>query len=391
MSDINKRQQLLDSIYEIYDKDSKTNIDIYDRKLKFYSSKYSSKKNEIWHIELNDIILKKTSDVIISYKCVNCNTINSVSSTQIIRKINKCSTFCPACSNGAQYLAPGTNSRSGDPKCNILNLNSIPYDRSVKSNVLEEKPKTLSKIYKDSLIEFETYPDDFKKSYLLSHLSVDDYNRIKPNIIGFCNKNKNKLDDYEFWGIYKTNNQQKFTSVLYDKNNDTIFKADQPVLKCDNCLNTWRAKNIEQFKNAYKIMCKDCKLCNRTFKIRSTSNIMGDRIIYQSKLELKFINWCESNGLTVYNGPNINYFFDDKCLTYRVDFKIDDMLIEIKDFHIWHKNQIESGKWNAKMEGVNKYIEESNKPLIIKYYLLTPNNWNQMLREIKKNTNPLGN
>jgi hypothetical protein len=371
MSAINKRQQILDSIYEIYDKGSKTKIDIYDRKLKFYSSKYSSKKNEIWHIELNDTILKKTSDVIISYRCVNCNTTNSVSSTQIIRKINKCSTFCP--------------------KCNIINLNSISYDRSVKSNVSEEKPKTLSKIYKDSLIEFETYPNDFKQSYLLSHLSVDDYKRIKPNIIGFCNKNKNKLDDYEFWDIFKTNNQQKFTSVLYDKNNDTIFKADQPVLKCDNCLNTWRAKNIEQFKNAYKILCKDCKLCNRTFKIRSTSNIMGDRIIYQSKLELKFINWCESNGIVVHNGPSIEYFFDDKCLTYRVDFKIDNMLIEIKDFHIWHKNQIESGKWNAKMEGVNKYIEESSKPKIKKYYLLTPNNWNQMLREIKSNTNPLGN
>lgn len=368
MSEFNKRQQILDSIYEIYDKDSKTKIDIYDRKLRFYSSKYSSKKNDIWHIELNDTILKKTSDIVISYKCLNCNTNNSVSSTQIIRKINKCSIYCP--------------------KCNILN--GISYDRSVKNKVVEGKPKTLIDIYKDSLIEFEKYPDDFKNSYLISHLSNEDYKRIKLNIIGFCNNNKNKMDDYEFWDIYKTNNQQKFTSVLYDKINDTIFKPDQPILKCDNCLNTWRAKNIEQFKNTYKIMCKDCKLCNRTFKIRSTSNIMGEIIIYQSKLELKFINWCKSNGINVHNGPSIKYFFNEKNLTYRIDFKIDDLLIEIKANHIWHKTKIESGKWNAKLEAVNKYIE-TNRPLIKKYYLLTPNNWNQMLREIKANTNPLGN
>jgi hypothetical protein len=95
--------------------------------------------------------------------------------------------------------------------------------------------------------------------------------------------------------------------------------------------------------------------------------------MYQSKLELKFINWCNSNNIIVNNGPVVDYLFNGKNHKYRIDFQIDDLLIEIKDFHIWHKNQVESGKWAAKLSAV-----ESKK-----YYFITPNNWNQMITELK--------
>ena len=132
---------------------------------------------------------------------------------------------------------------------------------------------------------------------------------------------------------------------------------------------------MQSFKNCLKLLCPDCKLCNRTFKIRPTKNINNDVIIYQSKLELKFIDWCNSNNIVVNNGPNLNYIFNDKERKYRVDFQINDILIEIKDFHIWHKNQVESGMWEAKINAV----KNSNK----KYFFITPNNWIQMLSELK--------
>jgi hypothetical protein len=156
-------------------------------------------------------------------------------------------------------------------------------------------------------------------------------------------------------------------------------KANQPIIKCDNCEKTWRCKSLEGFKNCYKILCPDCKLCNRTFKIRPIKNINNQIITYQSKLELKFVEWCASNNLVVTNGPNIDYSFNNKHHKYRVDFQIKDILIEIKDFHIWHKNQVESGLWDIKIKAVDKYIIENG---LRKYFFITPNNWKQMVKEI---------
>ena len=81
-----------------------------------------------------------------------------------------------------------------------------------------------------------------------------------------------------------------------------IIRANQPMMKCENCGDIWRAKTLEKFKNCYKIMCNTCTLCNRTFKIRNTKNVINQQIMYQSKLELKFIKWCNDNNIIVVNG-----------------------------------------------------------------------------------------
>jgi hypothetical protein len=344
------RDQILDSIIEVREKKTNVPIDIIKKELKFESSKYSSTKENIWHLFINDIKIKKTSEYLISYKCLSCNQINIVGTTQFLRKIRQCKTEC--------Y------------QCNIIEL----------KDKVEKKKLNLIEFYQNSIKEFESYPDQYTNSYFLSHLSNDDYLRIKKNIISLGNGKYSNIDDYEYWSIYKVNNQMKFSSILYDKTNDIIFKADQPIMKCDNCEKNWRCKSLESFKNCYKILCPDCKLCNRTFKIRSIKNNNNDILIYQSKLELKFINWCNSNNIIVKNGPNIDYKFNDKDRKYKVDFQINDILIEIKDFHIWHRNQVESGLLKAKENAVDNYIKENGTK---KYFFITPNNWNQMLIELK--------
>jgi hypothetical protein len=102
--------------------------------------------------------------------------------------------------------------------------------------------------------------------------------------------------------------------------------------------------------------------------------------MYQSKLEKKFVEWCNEKQLIVRNGPSIPYVFEEKSRVYRVDFQIADTLIEIKDFHIWHRNQIESGLWQTKIDAVNNYISEHAD--IEKYFFITPGNWNQMIKEL---------
>ena len=356
MSNDTIRNKILSSLIELKNKNNNSIIPIITKELKFESGKYSSIKQNIWHVIINDIKVKKTSEYIFTYRCGSCEKINNCASTQFLRKI-----------------------RQGKPQCfqcNNINLNIVNYPPKIK---VEKNINTYNDLYENSKKEFETYPDQYRNSYLLSHLSIDDYNRIKPNIISFGNGKNMDMNNYEYWPIYKVNNQMKFSYVMYDKINDIIFKAHQPIIKCDNCEKTWRCKSIETFKNCYKLLCPDCKLCNRTFKIRPIKNINNQIIMYQSKLELKFIDWCASNNIIVTNGPNIEYTYNDKQRKYRVDFQIDDILIEIKDFHIWHKNQVESGLWEEKINAVNKYIIDKK---LKKYYFITPNNWTQMVNEL---------
>ena len=352
------RNKILDSLTELRNKSDNTIRPIVTKTLKFESSMYSSTKENIWHVFINDKKIKKSSEYVFTYMCLTCEKPNSCASTQFLRKIRQGKAQCFQCNNVA--------------------LNS---KEKVRKDYPKTKPvKTLRQIFEESKTEFETYPDQYRNSYLLSHLSIDDYNRIRPKIQSFGNGKYIDLKDYEFWPIYKVNNQMKFSHVLYNPDNDTIFKADQPILKCDNCENTWRAKTLEQFKNDFKTLCPDCKLCNRTFKLRPTKNINNQIVMYQSKLEMKFIEWCASMNIVVTNGPSVEYVFNEKSRKYRVDFQIGDCLIEIKDFHIWHRNQVESGLWQTKVDAVEKYIAEKG---LSKYYFITPKNWNQMISELR--------
>ena len=91
---------------------------------------------------------------------------------------------------------------------------------------------------------------------------------------------------------------------------------------------------------------------------------------------MKFIKWCKINNITVVNGPNILYEFENKVRKYRVNFQVDNILIEIKDNHIFTK----SGKWAAKTNAVYNEIKNG---VYKDYMIITPKNWIYMLNKIK--------
>jgi len=354
------RKLIIDNIINITLNNSE--ISISSLQLEYSLNKYSALKNEIWHILLNNNNLTKKDKYVITYKCVTCESIHSIGTTQFLRKINKCSMNC--------YLCRNTNLEK-------RNLHSIFMKNNYKQKVADnknEKNDINNTIYikENSITLFNECDDNFKENYFKYHLTDLYYIRLSKNIISYHNNNLNDIINYEYCPIIKTNNQMNFTSMIYDKKNDTLFKAHQPILKCDNCLLTWRASSLEKYKNNIKILCKDCGLVNNTFKLRIYHNCNNNQILYQSKLELKFIKWCNENKIIVYNGPKISYSFDNKLYTYRVDFMINNYLIEIKDNHIWHKNDIKSGKWQAKELAVNILVKNGEYK---DFLFITPLNW----------------
>jgi hypothetical protein len=347
---MDERLKILNNIIEIT-KDN-TPIEIKSIKIEFSCNKYSSKKNSIYHITLNDRHLSKRDALNIKYKCITCDAVHIVGTTQFLRKINKCSYRCDSC---------GSSVNKDETKI-------------VKGTLSLKEQKEAS----DRL--FEEYDDDFKDTYYSYHLTNEDYKRISKNIISLQN-GKYKIEDLEYWAVFKTNNQMLFSSVFYDNVNNLIIKANQPILRCDNCNNDWRAKTLEKYKNCHKILCSSCALCNKTFKIRTTKNCINDIILYQSKLELNFINWCNNNSIIVKNGPALSYVFQGIERKYKVDFMIKDLLIEIKDNHIWYRNDIKTGKNEAKINAVKEAIQNGDYK---EYYLITPDIWVNTLKTIKQ-------
>ena len=366
---MDNRKKIINNIINITFENKEIKIVSLD--LNYSLNKYSAKKNEIWHIVLNDKNITKKDKYIIKYKCLTCSTIHSVGTTQFIRKINKCSLNC--------YLCRNTNEEKRKNYSEFMKLNN---SKNKIINHEDISKNTDPKYLQDQSIKlFETYDNDFKENYFGYHLTNEDYLRISKNIISFHNNNLNDIKNYEYWSIFKTNNQMNFTSIMYDKINNTIFKAHQPIINCDKCKLNWRAKSIERFKNCLQILCKDCSFVSNTFKIKTYYNCDNNQLLYQSPLELKFIKWCNENKYPVKNGPNIIYYFEEKKRIYKIDFQINNILIEIKDNNIWHKKDLESGKWHVKEVAVINFINESTDYNY--FYLINPSNWIKNLNTIK--------
>jgi hypothetical protein len=372
---MNTRNIFLDKIKTIYDENDNI-IDYNKLSIIFQNNKYSSKKNAIWHLNMelknNSIIrITKRLKYKINYNCITCDSKHLIGTTQILRKINKLSIYCNFCKNDI------------DEKKNkqIISLHQTLNNK----NNEKIKLSNIEKI-KESKCIFDDMDDDFKENYFNYNLTLEEFDRMKPNIIAFQNGKIKMNKNIEYIPVFKCNNQICFTSMLYDKENDIIFKTNQPILCCNTCNTNWRAKSLERHKNNHIIRCKECSFVCNSFKIRKYHNINKEVITYQSKLELKFINYCNNNNIVVNNGPKVNYFYNNSNRKHSVDFEIilnnKKYMIEIKDNHIWHKNEMSNGKWNAKETSARNLID--NK-IYFGYFMIFPKNWVDILKHIKNN------
>ena len=182
--------------------------------------------------------------------------------------------------------------------------------------------------------------------------------------------------DFIYYPCVSISNQTRFLPYLYSKINNNIEKIVNIEFKCENCGNIFISKDLHSHKNRIKALCKDCNLTNNIYKIRTFKNLSNETICYQSKFELKFIRYCNENKIFLINGPKILYNManSNKQHSYRVDFAIPKLklLIEIKDNHIWHRDQINSGKWDQKLAGVNMFLENKHeyKNVIYEKYII---------------------
>lgn len=123
-------------------------------------------------------------------------------------------------------------------------------------------------------------------------------------------------------------------------------------------------------------------MSNHIFPVKTIKNINGNLIRWQSKPELKLVNFCNENNILIENGPIVYFFFKNKKRKYHIDYYIPDknLIIEIKDNHIWHQQQIKMGKWILKENAAIEHARENG----LTYKLLFSQHLNEFLNSTFK-------
>lgn len=329
------------NIIKIYNKKTLQNIIIDDIKCELIKTKDSSSKNPIYKIILNGNIINRNNKYNVIYKCLSCDSTNNVNLNNLTRKINKNIICCKCCGH----------------KLNPSNEKNVYYKGLYKNNIKYMSNKELIEI---SEKEFNNIDDDFKELYNNRHITLTEYEILQNKILSIQNDKIKNIINYKYCPYIKCFNQHIFTPKLYDQTEDKFIDIKYIKYKCENCNNDFINRDLYIQKNKIKLLCQSCNLCNNVFKIRHKKNIHNENVCYQSKIELDLINNCNLHNIYITNGPKINYFFNDKQHLYYIDYIIPTkkLLIELKDNHIWHKNQVLSGKWQEKEKSAIKYAQK---------------------------------
>lgn len=365
------QQTLVEAITLLTDAKTNTPIPFTTIQAVLSVTRFSSTKTPIWRIRIeNTDITCSNTKMKISYSCLTCHAVDTITTLSFLRKLNKPEmSYCYKCRN------------TKTEKRLKHSLWMLGKHQQISSVVEQLDPCA---IHAKAVQDFAECSVDWKTQYNNKHMMLDDINRIKPHIISLHNGNISLeyLSQLEYWDIFPSKNQMKFTPVFYDPVKCQVIRVEQPILRCEICDAKWRCKNLAILKTAKKVLCRTCKLCRKTFKVRPYKNVVGTKITYQSKPELNFIEWCSQNMLEVENGPVIPYTYADKLCNYRADFYIPvlGIIIEIKDDHCWHREQVRNGKWEAKSKGVQKFIANNN--VYTNFLMITPKNKAECYQQI---------
>jgi len=335
-----------DAIVSVRDKVKDKEYSEMPHSIQVITHMYSNTKTPVPRFILNNEIIKRNNTLVIGYKCLNCSALNEITLNLYIRKVSKHVRCCDGCKNLNE----------------IKRAEHIAYmkgERIVEHNELRWSDKSFKQRLDESALEFDAKDEEFKTSYFLKHLTLEEFTRVQSKIVSIGNGKLKDMTNWEYFPTYRIHNQTQFTPLLVNQVTNAIEKLNYIEWNCEVCDSNFLNRDIEVQKNKLKILCKDCAFCNRVFKVKTFTSPSG-KINYQSQPELALIKWCISNNMKITNGPSIEYVNGGKIHKYKVDFQLPEkkMLIEVKDNHIWHKKQIESGKWTLKEQSARKWCVE---------------------------------
>ena len=331
-------KKLSDSVIEIYDSEG-NKIPFKNFTLKEITNKGHKSKNTSIEVYIDGI---KTAirDKVIVYKC-SCGEENKI----LLKKfIVKQRLKCRHCSNDEEKSYN----------------HSLFWKLGYQPRVFE--PQT------NNVYSFDDESDEFKKDYFNKHLRKEEFKELSQHITSISGIRLENSESIEYFEHSPVKNQFKYYPYL---NIDGKFvKFADIYMKCEVCGEEFRLSNTRSKRNILEkrvICCRHCAFANFSFPIISYKTVFGDNITYQGKLEKEFIEECEKNNIKILDGNRIEYLWNERKHIYTIDFFLPEYkyLIELKENHIWHRRQIENGKWGAKENAAKAFASENGNKYII--------------------------
>lgn len=341
------------TIKSVREKTTNTNIPLSFCSIQKLVAKYSNTKEPIIKMVINKKPISRNNSYLVTFTCQSCNTTREITLNLFIRRISNNTTKCFCCMNSDQEKCA---KQSEFMKENISKICTGDY---VKNQKIKEK--SLSDFLEFSKEEWNKEDIEFTNHYNFVHLSEKEFINILSKIKGIANSKIVNLEGWIYFPYYRVFNQTRYTPMLINLKDNIIEKPQYITFECENCGNSFTHRDLEIVKNKLKLFCQTCTLTNRTFRLRSYVTKNGTKILWQSNPEKRFIVWCEEQSIEIKNGPTIQYKFQDKVHSYRVDFELPLLkkLIEIKDNHCWHQQQLASGKFGAKETAAKEWCTQN--------------------------------
>jgi len=296
----------------------------------------SNTKVAVVRFLLDRNVVARNNDLVVGYTCLHCGVRNDITLNLYIRKVSKNIRCCNACKN------QDAQKRSEHSAYMLGERDPAPKETQWKEKPLAQRVDESDQMFREEDSEFQT-------SYFLQHFTVDEFARVRGKLLSVGNGKLTDLSGWAYLPHYRVWNQTKFTPMLVHLESNRIEKPAYVQWRCEECDALFTNRDLEVQKNKYRILCLDCGFCNRTFKVRSMTTPFG-KLRYQSVQERRCIEWCVEKGIPIENGPKLSYTFDSRTHWYKVDFQLPSLrvLLELKDNHIWHNRQVQSGKWGNK-------------------------------------------
>lgn len=328
---------------------------LYDKaEIKPYLFKYSSIHKPKLTLFLDGKPYSSRNKFYITYKC-SCGAVSTILLCKFLLK-EKLS--CKKCSQTEEL-----KQWHGEVIRNIKR--GIGY-------ISKDKKKTKFKRNYD----FEKETNEFKEDYYRNNLTANEY-EVAIKYIWSIDGIEIKGKDVIFLEHENGVNGKKYRQMVLIDGVKHPFK--NIYLKCPLCDKIFHiSRMIKERIKSHNFDCKKCCFNNRVFPIRK----YRDGLTYQGNLELDFIKKCDQNGLNVQDGAEITYDYGGRKAIYKVDFYLPSykLQVETKDNHIWHREQVKNGKWQAKENAAKEYCTKNG----MKFVLLFPNEIESFFEDLLK-------
>ena len=344
---------LENGIIKVFDKFG-NEIPFTKKEVKMYKARHSSTGRECRCLFLDDIPLVNLRDkkyhVLFRCECGNISTIH------LSKYLEKNKLTCTKCRENEEKIA----------------WHKKYFE--MRRNGLERGHRNTS--HTRVKYDFDGETEEYKKQYFENNLTEKEFNFIK-NKLYSVEGVKIEGKKISFIPHEPCFNAKKYTQAILIDGEKHRFKDIN--LKCDCCGKVYHITRQlkEKINNGY-FLCKNCAFVNLSFSVKKYS----ENLTYQSLEEFDFIERCLKNDIKIKDAEGIHYYFNGRLRVYYPDFLLpeENKLIEIKDNHVWHRKQVESGKWGAKEKAALKYCEERG----LTYYLLFPNDIDNFFENILK-------